>query len=96
MNTQLRKRNRRQLPFQFILGMILFAFVSIQAAAQGSSAETNLIEEISHELENVFKPNEPGAAVIALKDGHVVFRRGYGMANLELDVAVEPDMIFRI
>ncbi|MBL8190382.1 MAG: beta-lactamase family protein, partial [Acidobacteria bacterium] len=47
-------------------------------------------------MEKVFKPNEPGAAVIAVKDGQVVFRKGYGMANMELGVAIEPDMIFRI
>lgn len=34
--------------------------------------------------------------MIVVKDGRVVFRKGYGMANLELGVPVEPDVIFRI
>ncbi|MBS1788973.1 MAG: serine hydrolase [Acidobacteria bacterium] len=76
--------------------VFLLAALSFQAVAQTPADSTNLTVAINQELEKVFKPNEPGAAVIAVKDGQVVFRKGYGMANLELGVAIEPDMIFRI
>ena len=42
------------------------------------------------------KPTEPGVSVIAVKDGKTIFRKARGMANLELGVAIEPDMVFRI
>src|SRR5262245_36905600 len=65
--------------------------------AQSPGAPTKDLETAINEvLEKSFKPNEPGAAVIVVKDGRVIFRKGYGMANLELGVPVEPDMIFRI
>ena len=34
--------------------------------------------------------------MIAVKDGRTIFRGARGMANLELGVAIEPDMVFRI
>jgi D-alanyl-D-alanine carboxypeptidase len=43
-----------------------------------------------------YKPDRPGAAVIVVKDEHVVFRKGYGMANMELGVPIRPDMVFRL
>ena len=43
-----------------------------------------------------FKPNEPGAAVIVMRDGIPLLRAGYGMANIELGVPIQPDMVFRL
>ena len=45
---------------------------------------------------NRFKPEEPGAAVIVVRDRTTLFRKGYGMANVELGVPTRPDMVFRI
>jgi CubicO group peptidase (beta-lactamase class C family) len=47
-------------------------------------------------LSKAYPPNEPGAAVIVVKDGKTVLRKGYGMADMELGVKVEPDMVFRL
>ncbi|MFN0111449.1 MAG: serine hydrolase [Blastocatellia bacterium] len=79
----------------YLAAIFLLASLSFQAAAQ-APANANLTSTINQDMEKMFKANEPGAAVIAVKDGQVVFRKGYGMANLELGVAIEPDMIFRI
>lgn len=43
-----------------------------------------------------YKPDKPGAAAIVVKDGKTLLRKGYGLADLELGVPIEPDMIFRI
>ena len=32
------------------------------------------------------KPDSPGAAVVIVKDGAILYKRGYGMANLEYDI----------
>jgi CubicO group peptidase (beta-lactamase class C family) len=34
--------------------------------------------------------------VIVVKDGRTLFRRAYGMADLELGVPLQPDMVFRL
>ncbi len=38
----------------------------------------------------------PGASVLVVRDGEVLFRKGYGMANLEDRVAVTPSTDFRL
>jgi len=58
--------------------------------------DDHLVQTIDDLIQETYKATEPGAAVIVVKDGEVVFRKGHGMANLELGVPIEPDMVFRI
>jgi len=51
---------------------------------------------IDQRLASAYPPDGPGAAVIAVQEGVVVLRKGYGLANLELGVPIEPDMVFRV
>jgi D-alanyl-D-alanine carboxypeptidase len=60
------------------------------------SFDTNLRAEIEALMQAAYPPNEPGAAIIALKDRQPVFRAGYGLANLELGVPIAPDTVFRL
>jgi len=41
-------------------------------------------------------PAIPGASVIVIRDGHVILRRGYGMADLERHVAARPETDYRL
>lgn len=43
-----------------------------------------------------YLPNEPGAAIIITKNGKEIYSKGFGMANLELNVPMKPEMIFRL
>jgi len=47
-------------------------------------------------MSGIYKPDQPGAALLVMKDGNIMMRQAYGMADLELGVVLEPDMIFRI
>jgi len=42
------------------------------------------------------KPNSPGCAVGVVRDGKFIFKKGYGMANLEYGLPNSPDSVFRI
>lgn len=42
------------------------------------------------------KPEGPGVAVLIVKDGKVVFEKGYGMANLEYNMPITPTSVFDI
>jgi len=55
-----------------------------------------LFQSIDDLVRKTCKPDEPGAAVIVVKDSKTVYREGFGMANLELGVPIKPDMVFRI
>src|SRR5207302_11316488 len=38
----------------------------------------------------------PGASVLVVRDGHVVLRKSYGMANLEEQIAATPGTNYRL
>ncbi len=42
------------------------------------------------------KPDSPGAALAVVKDGEIVYKQGYGMANLEYDIPITTTTIFDI
>jgi len=41
-------------------------------------------------------PSSPGASIAVVKDGKIVFRKGYGSAELEYDVPITPSTVFHI
>lgn len=41
-------------------------------------------------------PGSPGCALGVIREGEFVYQRGYGMANLEYDLPITPDSVFRI
>ncbi|HUU06488.1 MAG TPA: serine hydrolase [Patescibacteria group bacterium] len=76
--------------------VILILAMSLQLAAAAPVPDRKLAAEIDAVMNEIYKPGEPGAAVIVRRDGRTIFRRGYGMSDLELGVKVEPDMVFRL
>ena len=59
------------------------------------TAPANLATHIE-ELFATLDPQGPGAAVLVVHDSAVLYRRGFGLANLELGVPMEPHMVLRI
>lgn len=59
-------------------------------------AQTDPVSIIDSLMTATYKPDAPGAAILVTKDGNMIFRKAYGMADLELGVKMEPDMVFRI
>ena len=51
-------------------------------------------------IDKIFKDfddiNKAGAAVAVVKDSEVIFKKGYGSANLEYDIPVDPSTVFHI
>lgn len=77
-----------------ILGiLVVIVMMASGRRTQASSPEVRDIDEL---LTGVFKRDEPGAAVIVTRKGEPIFRRGYGLADMELKVPVQPDMVFRV
>jgi CubicO group peptidase (beta-lactamase class C family) len=40
------------------------------------------------------KPTSPGCALAVMKDGQIIHKRGYGMADLDHDVKITPATVF--
>ncbi len=45
-------------------------------------------------LANAYPPDKPGAVSLVVKDGKVLFRKAYGLADLELGSPMSPDTVF--
>ncbi len=86
----------KSLSLPILTLILLLGSSSLTAAQTARASDENLAATINEMLERTYKPDEPGAAVIAVREGKVILRKGYGKANLELGVPVEPDMVFRL
>jgi CubicO group peptidase (beta-lactamase class C family) len=80
--------------------LIVCGLLALMPAAVRAEQATGPDEALSRKIDAVmsetYKPGQPGAAIIIRKDGRTIFRKGYGLADLELGVPVEPDMVFRL
>ena len=64
---------------------------------RSSGAGRSVEAAMNREMVKVYRrADRPGAAIIVVKDGRVIFRRAYGVANLELKVPLRPEMVFRL
>ncbi len=75
--------------------VLVFVSFSYTLMAQPKT-DKQLSQTFDTMLANVFKPDGPGATIIVSRKGEVIYKKGFGMADLELNVPVQPDMIFRI
>ena len=75
------------------LNLLILAFFTLNGYSQISSVERTKVDE-------VFKPwnsnSSPGAALGIIKNGKLVYARGYGMADLEHNIPITDTTIFYI
>src|SRR5690349_11826908 len=90
-----------------MINFLKSSFVFMLICASSAHAQTKPVARFTTtELESFFdsvttsqmdKQHIAGAVVILVKDGQVLFKKGYGYANVENKTAVSPDeTIFRI
>jgi CubicO group peptidase (beta-lactamase class C family) len=72
------------------LALMLLLCASAVASAQVS------VSQIDALFSKFDSPREPGCAVLAIKDGHPVFRKGYGVTDLRSLRAIGPETNFRL
>ncbi len=72
--------------------ILLFFAISFTTESCGQSIE----DQFDKLLMEKFKTDEPGGTALVVKEGEVIYRKAFGKANLELDVDMKPEYIFRI
>jgi len=70
--------------------LLLLFFASISAAGQNLTAKLDAL------MVRQFKPNEPGGVALVAKAGKPIYRKAFGMANMELNVPMKPENVFEI
>jgi len=61
-----------------------------------SDAATTIWEKIDQIFVPWDKNDFPGAAIAVVKEGRIIFEKGYGMANLEYDIRITPTTVFHM
>jgi len=60
------------------------------------TGQDSLSKYINGLLDRWDNSNSPGCAVAIVKDGTVIYKHGYGMANLEYDVPITSSSVFHV
>ena len=71
---------------------LLVGLITSTAGAQ-FQLDTKAIDQVFSKWD---KPDSPGCTVAILKDGNIVYAKGFGMANLDYLVPNQPNTVFRI
>ena len=71
----------------------LLGFCFLPATCPGSSPNTSKVDRLFNQWD---RNDSPGAAIVIVKDGAVVYQRGYGYANLEHHIPITPTTLFDV
>jgi CubicO group peptidase (beta-lactamase class C family) len=74
-----------------IFGLAFPMMMMCRAANRGPKAK-----QVDVLLSGLTSDHEPGAAVLVMKDGRVVFERGYGITDLRTMRGIDPRTYFRL
>lgn len=60
----------------------------------------SVAQTLEQQVDSYFKPRfpatAPGVSFLIAKDGKIIYRKAFGMANLELNVPMKPENVFEI
>ncbi len=83
-------RMNRRMPLAFLLAAGLLFLLPAWAA------DENLKQKVNAIFAGVTRPGDPGLAVLVLKNGRVVFQKGYGVAELRTHTKIDSKTNFRL
>jgi CubicO group peptidase (beta-lactamase class C family) len=77
-------------------GQTANAFPDNRKAGRSHADATSLTAQTDRLFAGWDKPGSPGGALAVVRDGKVVYQRGFGMANLEYGIPITPATIFDV
>lgn len=79
--------------FSLLLLLCMLGSPRTSALQAQKDALTARVDQV---FANWDKPDSPGCALAVIKDGKIIYQRGYGMADLEHDIPISPASVFNI
>ena len=76
-----------------ILTLFLIAIITATAA---SAQEAEKVQKIDALLKNYYVYGQLNGAILVSENGKVIYKKGFGMANMEWEIPVQTDTKFRI
>jgi len=80
--------------FSITLALAFLSPTLAQTSVNGSSGQLN--ERVDKLFAQWDKPDSPGCSIGVIKDGKLVYKRGYGSANLDYNVPLTSESVFYI
>ena len=78
--------------FTFLFLSYFFVFPSFAQTI----VDKQLTAKFDQLLSEQFKTGETGAAALVSRKGQIIYKKAFGMANMELNIPMQPDNVFRI
>jgi len=82
----------KQIILTFLLVSGHFVYTSI--------AQTNVDKQLSTKFDQLlseqFKTGEPGGTALVSRKGQIIYKKAFGMANIELNIPMQTENVFRI
>jgi len=86
--------------FSFLLFSLGITMIPSALSAQTTKPPQTSQESVETKVDKLFaewdKWDSPGAALAVVKEGRIVYKRGYGSANLEYNIPITPSTIFHV
>ncbi|HEX8565154.1 MAG TPA: serine hydrolase [Pyrinomonadaceae bacterium] len=83
----------KKIPSIFLAFLIGFSINSISVFGQSPA---RLAAEFDKIISSEFKSEEPGGVVLIAQKGKVIYKKAFGLANLELNAPMKEEMVFNI
>jgi len=71
----------------------IFLFIAFLVSLVTAEEKTDKVDKLFSKWDSTVSP---GAALAIIRDGKIIYKRGYGMANLEHNIPITPTSVFRI
>jgi len=78
------------------LSMVIMLFSCETAQMQEAGSDDPRTQKVDELFSQFDKEGTPGATVAIVQDGEIIYKQGYGLANMEYDIPNTPSTIFHI
>jgi CubicO group peptidase (beta-lactamase class C family) len=86
----------KRLSLVLALLLALCSPCALKAQSSSSSLPASTAAQVDKVFEKWNKPKSPGCALGVYKDGQILYKRGYGMADLNESVPITPATVFHV
>ena len=77
--------------------LFIGSFLLLLSSTFGQTKQDKQLEKkLDNLLSTQFKPSDPGCEILVAKKGEIVYKKAFGNADIELNVPIKPDMVFKL
>ncbi|HEX8774179.1 MAG TPA: serine hydrolase [Pyrinomonadaceae bacterium] len=89
-------QSRNRLTYTFVTGAFLIASYLCGGQALAQHTQDPRAERVDALYAGLNRTPSPGLAVVVVRDGKIILRRGYGLASIEHRVPITPATVFDV